>query len=209
MLQLHSVSKSFGAKTVLDAVSAHLSTTGVTLLSGPNGAGKTTLIRCILGLETHTGRITWDGRALKPADRRCAPVFDDTPLHPKLTGHQNLVVLGGGRPLRSSAYLDRSALQQRVSSYSFGQRKRLALMLALSSDAPLVVLDEPWNGLDDEGIAQLRDDIAGMATTRGFLVTAHTMSADDSLVDHAFVLDGAKLIDVVRNQAPVVQEETS
>ena len=96
MLQLHSVSKSFGAKTVLDAVSAHLSTTGVTLLSGPNGAGKTTLIRCILGLETHTGRITWDGRALKPADRRCAPVFDDTPLHPKLTGHQNLVVLGSG-----------------------------------------------------------------------------------------------------------------
>lgn len=207
MLRISAVSKSFGATRILDAVSAEMSAGGVTLLTGPNGSGKTTLIRCVLGIETHTGEITWAGERLRPSDRRCAPVFDDTPLHPKLTGLQNLRVLGG-QPLGRAAvrYLDQATLKARVSSYSFGQRKRLALMIALNSDAPFVALDEPFNGLDETGAAQLRDDVGKMSATRGFLVTAHTMSPDDALVDHAYVLDGGKLVEIVNASLPRDQQ---
>lgn len=194
MLVVSKVSKRYGAKKVLDSADAEISAHGITLLSGANGSGKTTLIRCILGLENFSGEITWGGSPARPSRQSFFPVFDDMPLHRRLTGAQNLRVLTGDSALSGPfQYLDEEALGHRVATYSYGQRKRLVLTAALNSEAPYVLLDEPMNGLDYDTVARLREDLRTLAGSTGFLITGHNMEAADSLVDEAFMLSGGKI----------------
>lgn len=196
MLELVSIRKSYGAETVLDGVDAVFPRGSVSLLMGPNGVGKTTLVRCVLGLEPHGGEVRWNGAPLDPEARLVYPVFDDTPFHPGLTGAQNLRVLAEESVNGPLQYLEQRLLRRRVRHYSYGQRKRLALTAALNSSAELVLLDEPTNGLDVDAMQQLREDLDGLRERRTFLVTGHHLEFYEDLVDHVFVVDAGRLVEV-------------
>lgn len=194
MLELSGVRKEYGSTVVLRDATASFSTGGVTLLTGPNGSGKTTLLTCILGLETHAGEILWNGEPVRQGSGVFFPVFDDMPFYPRLSGRQNLRLLGASPHLADGGYLTESALRARVSTYSSGQRRRLALTLAMTSEAPFLILDEPMNGLDGEGVAHLREDIMRRKGTTGFLVTGHRVDLGESVVDDAFTIADGVLV---------------
>ncbi len=192
MLKLENVVKRFGSHTVLDDVTVDFPANSVNFLVGPNGAGKTTLIRCVLGLLGHGGRITWNGDLIDPSARLLCPVFDDAPVHPGLTGAQNIAVLAPGSADGPVSYLTPQVLNRRAKSYSHGERMRLALTMALNSGAELVILDEPTNGLDRESMDRLRSDLMQLRSTTTFLVTGHNLEFYEDVVDAIFVLkDGA------------------
>ena len=193
MLTIEGLTKGFGGRTVLDAVSVEMPSRSVNFVMGPNGVGKTTLIRCVLGLHRYRGEVTWDGDPIDPAERRVCPVFDDSPFHPGLTGLQNLKVLAPESVRGPSVYLSPDTLGRKVKGYSHGERMRLALMSAFNSGAELVILDEPTNGLDRDTMQQLKADIQARKSTTTFIVTGHNLEFYDDIVDNLFVIKDGKV----------------
>lgn len=188
MLTINNLSKVFGSVTVLDGLSATFNEGQVHVVIGANGAGKSTLFRCLLGLEDHEGLIQWRGRPLRPADGLVAAVFDRTPFYPRLTGMQNLRVLAAGADAGPHQYLAPSLLGARVRTYSHGQRKRLALMMAFNSPAEIVVLDEPSLGLDAAGMREMVADVRRMAGERTVIVADHHVEWYQGVADTATVV---------------------
>jgi ABC-type multidrug transport system ATPase subunit len=193
MLVLSNLTKRFGTQTVLDHVSAEFRPQAANFVMGPNGAGKTTLIRCVLQLHIYQGTITWNGARIDPSRRLVCPVFDDAPFHGQLTGLQNIRVLVPEARTLNRRYLSAEILRQRVKRYSHGQRMRLALMMALESGAELIVLDEPTNGLDRDGMLQLKQDIREMKSSTTFLLTGHNLEFFDDLVDSVHLVQDGRL----------------
>ncbi|MGV1003493.1 MAG: ATP-binding cassette domain-containing protein [Candidatus Nanopelagicales bacterium] len=193
MLRVENLTKRFGSRTVLNAVSVKMPARSVNFLMGPNGAGKTTMIRCVLGLHRYQGQITWDGSPLDPSERRVCPVFDEAPFHLRLTGSQNLQVLLPESVGGPTDYLSHDALRRKVRGYSHGERTRLALMAALDSGAELVIPDEPTNGLDRDTMQRLKADIRARAASMTFVIAGHNLEFYDDVIDNLFVLEGGRV----------------
>jgi ABC-2 type transport system ATP-binding protein len=193
VLEIAGVSKRFGSRVVLDDVSASFEQDAVHVVMGANGAGKTTLLRCLLGLLPHTGTVRWGGRPIDPSDRLVFPVFDEPPFNPRLTGRQNLAILAPEALGRPTAYLDDGVLGRRFARYSRGEGMRLALTAALNSEAELVVLDEPANGLDRDAMVRLRTDLRTMRATCTFVLTGHQLEFYEEVVDTVAVLHEGRL----------------
>lgn len=193
MLEIKNLVKAYGRNRVLDGVTAQFASERVHMLVGPNGAGKSTLLRCLLGLESYEGSVTWNGHPLTPGRHIAAPVFDTATVYPKLTGHQNLKVLSPQSVGGPHVYLTERRMRAKVSTYSHGERMRLALMMALNSTAPFLVLDEPSGGLDYTAVGQLVDDLTNMIGSRTVLIVDHNSELYSSMVATTNVLESGHL----------------
>jgi len=181
MIALHGVTKRFGEQVVLDGVDLELADGSITALMGSNGSGKTTLGRLLLGLETP------DGGAITGLDgRRRAAVFQEDRLCEQLTAVRNVrLVLDRGTPAAAvvdelrHVGLDDESLAKPVRDLSGGQRRRVAIVRALMTEADLVVLDEPFTSLDTDAravvTAYVRDRCLGRTT---LLITHDRAEAD-------------------------------
>ena len=205
-IEFKAVSKVFGGKAAVNAVSAVVPTGAVYGFLGNNGAGKTTAIRLSLGLLTPTaGQVSLWGRN-PTKDRR---VFDrvgallDTPgLYDRLSGRENLEV---ARLLKNlpRAEIDRVLELVRmtrhagklVAAYSSGMKQRLALARCLLGAPDLLVLDEPTNALDPEGILEIRDLLRRLPTATGatVFVSSHILSEIEHIATHIGILHGGRL----------------
>jgi ABC-2 type transport system ATP-binding protein len=188
------LSKSYGGHQVLRDVSFEVRPGRVTGLLGPNGAGKSTTLRCLLGLvRPDSGTVTVHGRV--------GVTMDSLGFHPNVTVGRQLQIaarslgLSGQRVdevLRKVGLAE--ATRKRVRSCSTGMRQRLALATALLSDPELLVLDEPLNGLDPEGIRWMRDLVGSLAAEgRTVLIASHMLSEVARTVDDVVVLRGQVL----------------
>lgn len=200
------LSKQFGEFNAVDDLSFNVRTGAVTGFLGPNGSGKTTTLRMILGLTTPTA-----GRSLvgdRPyADhphpgRLIGAALESSSFHPGRSGLAHLEVsapqLGVGRQ-RCAELLALVGLAEfagrRVGTYSTGMRQRLGLATALLADPPTIVLDEPANGLDPEGIVWLRGLLRTFAAEgRTVLVSSHVLGEVQSTVDDVVVIAGGRLV---------------
>lgn len=178
----------FGGVAVLDGLSGRFDAGQVHVVIGANGAGKSTLLRCLLGLERHEGSVEWRGEALRPAEGLAAPVFDRTPFYSRLTGRQNLRVLSPEVMEGPHQYLSNARLDARVATYSHGERKRLALMMAFNSSAEILILDEPSLGLDAPGMREIVTDIRRMVGARTVIVVDHNVEWYRDVADTCSVL---------------------
>ena len=165
------LTKRYGPVTAVDGLTFTVEPGQVTGFLGPNGAGKTTTLRMLLGLVTPTeGSALIGGRRyadLREPRRAVGAVLEATGFHPGRTGRNHLRVLAeaGGIPAeRVAAVLGQvgldDAADRRVRGYSLGMRQRLGLAAALLGDPLVLILDEPGNGLDPAGMAELRDAAA-------------------------------------------------
>lgn len=153
LLVLRDVGHSYGSRAVFSGVTLTLGTGGLLRLSGPNGCGKTTLARIVLGLLQPTG-----GTVTRVAPVRLAAVFQDSRLVPHLDAVDNLrMVAGRGAGVRdrierelAAVGLESGLWQLPASQLSGGQQRRVAIARALVANADLLVLDEPWSGIDAE-----------------------------------------------------------
>ena len=203
---LDHLTKRYGAVTAVDDLSFTLEPGTVTGFVGANGAGKSTTLRMLLGLTHPTsGTVTIDGRRyvdLAHPARVVGALTDPDVFHPRRRGRDALrvVAAASGIPVaRVDQLLEVVGLgdagQRRVGGYSMGMRQRLALAVALLGDPPVVVLDEPTNGLDPLGIAWLRSLIRSLgAEGRTVLVSSHQLAELGRTVDDLVVIDHGRLV---------------
>ncbi len=200
------LTKSFGEVRAVDDLSFTVEPHSVTGFLGPNGAGKTTTLRMLLGLITpDAGTATIGGRSyagLATPPSEVGAVLEATGFHPARSGrdHLRLYCTVSGYPLtRADQVLDQVGLSaaggRAVRGYSLGMRQRLALAAALLGDPPVLVLDEPANGLDPEGIAWMRRLLRDLADDgRTVLVSSHVLSEVQQLVDQVVIVNHGRLV---------------
>jgi ABC-2 type transport system ATP-binding protein len=199
------LTKRYGPVTAVDGLSFTVHPGQLTGFLGPNGAGKTTTLRMILGLVAPTaGRALIGGRRyadLTRPRRTVGAVLEATGFHPGRTGRDHLRVVaaaGGLPPQRVAAVLDQvglaAAARRPVRGYSLGMRQRLGLAAALLGDPRVLILDEPANGLDPAGMAELRDLLRGLADDgRTVLVSSHVLSEMAQTADQVIIVAGGTL----------------
>jgi ABC-2 type transport system ATP-binding protein len=200
------LTKRFGDVTAVEDLTFAVEPGCVTGFLGPNGAGKTTTLRMLLGLAEPTrGEAVVFGRRFAELERpatRVGAVLEASDLHPGRSGRDHLRVLARAAALpdrRVGEVLARvdltGAAARRVAGYSLGMRQRLALAAALLGDPELLVLDEPANGLDPEGVRRLRDFLRGFAASGGsVLISSHHLAEVAQTVDQVLILDRGRLV---------------
>jgi ABC-2 type transport system ATP-binding protein len=200
------LTKRFSALTAVDHLSFALESGAITGFLGPNGAGKTTTLRILLGLAAPTsGQALIFGRPyaeLEQAALRVGAVLEATGFHPGRSGrdHLRMLACAVGLPVsRCDEVLSLVELgvaaRRRVKGYSLGMRQRLGLAAALLGDPELLVLDEPANGLDPEGVRWLRDFLRAFASEgHTVLVSSHVLAEVAQTVDRVLIISHGKLV---------------
>ena len=205
-VDVHGLSKAFGHVQAVSDLSFTVEPGSVTGFLGPNGAGKTTTLRMMLALESpDTGTATFDGvpyAALREPVRTVGAVLE-TAFHPARSGRNHLRVYcrAAGLPVsRADEMLVQvglaDAAHRRAGGYSLGMRQRLALATALLGDPSVLVLDEPANGLDPEGIQWLRGFLQHLAHAEGrtVLVSSHLLSEMEHTADRVVIIGAGRLV---------------
>jgi ABC-2 type transport system ATP-binding protein len=178
----------------------------VTGFVGPNGAGKSTTMRVILGLDApDAGSALIGGRpyqSLRHPMRYVGSLLDAGALQPSRTGRNHLLWLAHSQGLTAAradevigqAGLDKAA-RRRAGGYSLGMRQRLGIAAAMLGDPPVIMLDEPFNGMDPEGIVWMRGFLRSLAGEgRAVLVSSHLMSELEGTADHLVIVGRGRVI---------------
>lgn len=207
MIEVEALTKRFGAHTAVDALSFTVSPGRVTGFLGPNGSGKSTTMRCMVGLDhADAGTVRFDGkpyRALARPIHEVGLLLDAGFVHPARSGRNHLRWLAASNGVAKGRVDEVLALvglsevgDRRVKNYSLGMKQRLGLAAALLGDPATVILDEPANGLDPEGIRWIRDMLRFLASEgRAVLVSSHQLSEMSLMAQDLIVIGRGHLID--------------
>jgi ABC-2 type transport system ATP-binding protein len=206
VVRAESLTKRFGEVGAVTDLSFAVEAGTITGFLGPNGAGKTTTLRMILGLVAPTSgqALVFDHpyAQLARAALRVGAVLEATDFHPGRSGRDHLRMLGQAVDIPDSRADEvlrlvelEPAARRRVKGYSLGMRQRLGLAAALLGDPELLVLDEPANGLDPEGVRWLRDFLHGLASEgRTVLISSHVLAEVAQTVDQVLIINHGRLV---------------
>ncbi|HXE43591.1 MAG TPA: ATP-binding cassette domain-containing protein [Conexibacter sp.] len=206
MIRVENLTKRYGEKTAVDDLSFSIPTGVVTGFLGPNGAGKSTTLRLILGLDTPSaGAVSIDGRAYRDYDaplRMVGTMLEARAIHSGRSAYNHLLALAQTHGLPRSRVEEVIELvgigevaRRRVGSFSLGMGQRLGIAAALIGDPQTVILDEPANGLDPEGIRWIRNLLKGLAGEgRTVFVSSHVMSEMAQTAERLVVIGRGRLI---------------
>jgi len=206
VIEVVDLRKRYRSAAAVNGLSFRVADGRITGFLGPNGAGKTTTLRILLGLVHATsGRATIDGRTYRElADpiRHVGAVLEASDYHPKRSGRSHLRALctAAGLPwTRADELLQfvgmESAGRRAVGGYSLGMRQRLSVAAALLGDPQLLVLDEPANGLDPEGIRWLRDLLRAFAAGgKTVFISSHVLAEIEQMADEVVIIHRGRLV---------------
>jgi len=205
-LEVRGLTKRFGSTTAVDGLSFAIKPGRITGFLGPNGAGKTTTLRMLLGLVHPTdGQALVSGRPYRDLPdpvRSVGAVLEASSYHPARSGRNHLRVLATAAgipqarvdPILAQVELA-GAARRAVKTYSLGMRQRLSVAAALLGEPSLLVLDEPANGLDPEGIRWLRTFLRSFAADGGTVfISSHVLAEIAQLADEVVIIHQAKLV---------------
>jgi len=206
MIEVSGLRKRFGPTVALDGMTFTAAPGLVTGFAGPNGAGKSTTMRVILGLDrADAGVALVNGkpyRSLSRPLRHLGSLLDAGALQPSRTARDHLRWLARSQELpagRADEVLELTGLssvaRRRAGGYSLGMRQRLGVAAALLGDPPALMFDEPFNGMDPEGIVWLRGFLRALAAQgRTVLVSSHLMSELQDAADHVIVAGRGRVL---------------
>ncbi|HLQ55562.1 MAG TPA: ATP-binding cassette domain-containing protein [Streptosporangiaceae bacterium] len=206
MIEASGLSKRYGATLAVDGLSFAVPPGQVTGFLGPNGAGKSTTMRLILGLDApSSGSVTVSGRPYAAFRRPLLEVgamLEAKAFHGGRSARNHLLCLAlsnGISPARVEQVLDlvglRSAARKRAGGFSLGMGQRLGIAAALLGDPPVLILDEPVNGLDPEGVLWIRNLLKSLAAEgRTVLLSSHLMSEMSLTADRLIIIGRGRLI---------------
>lgn len=222
VIETNHLTKQYGAQKSVAELNIHVQRGRIYGLLGRNGAGKTTTMKMLLGLTPPTsGEVAIWGKPLPGNEKKLLPrigsLIESPGFYPNLTGTENLRIFAALRGLKNQNAIQ-SALElvglpyrdkKLFSQYSLGMKQRLAIALAVMHDPELLILDEPINGLDPIGIAEVRSFIRELCTHRGktILLSSHILSeiallADDiGIIDHGVLLEEESLEELERKSS--------
>lgn len=209
ILTTDNLTKIYGEKRAADAVSLHIKKGDVYGLIGRNGAGKTTILKMICGLSTPTsGSVTFAGKTgaeLSGEMKKIGSLIESPGLFPKMSAYQNIkikcILYGKNDDEYIKSLLKQVGLEnvgkKPAQSFSLGMKQRLGIALALVGDPEFIVLDEPINGLDPQGIAEMREIIHNLSKERGMtvIVSSHILDELSKVADSFGIINDGKLID--------------
>ncbi|MBU3091032.1 ABC transporter ATP-binding protein [Clostridium sp. CF011] len=214
VIETNNLTKQYGEQKSVANLSIHVKKGRIYGLLGRNGAGKTTTMKMLLGLTNPTaGEVRIFGKDIRKSEKkilsRIGSLIESPGFYPNLTGTENLKIIARlrGIPTRDAiknsldvvglSYMDKKLFSQ----YSLGMKQRLGIANAIMHDPELLILDEPINGLDPIGIAEVRDFLKRLSTEQGktILISSHILSemallADDiGIIDHGVLLEEKSL----------------
>jgi ABC-2 type transport system ATP-binding protein len=205
-IEVSALRKRFGPTQALDGMTFMVKPGQVTGFVGPNGAGKSTTIRVILGLDNpDEGRALVGGKLYRQLHRPLCHVgalVDAAALQPSRTGRNHLLWIARSQELparRVDEMIEMvglgSAARRKAGGYSLGMRQRLGIAAAMLGDPPVIILDEPFNGMDPEGIIWIRHFLRSLASEgRAVLVSSHLMGELQDMADHVIVVGGGRVV---------------
>ena len=230
LIETKKLTKVYGEQTVVNSVNLHVSKGRIYGLLGRNGAGKTTIMKMILGLTAITsGEIDVFGKNVKGYEKQTYPrigaIIETPGFYPNLTGTENLEIFaklrGTTTPNAVKNALEVVGLPYKdkklFSKYSHGMKQRLGIANAILHDPELLILDEPTNGLDPIGIAEVRDFIKDMSEKQGktILISSHILSeiqllADDiGIIDHGVLLEESSMEELQKKNSRYILLQVS
>ena len=210
VIETKQLTKIYGEQTAVSKVNLHVKKGRIYGLLGRNGAGKTTIMKMVLGLASITsGEVDVFGKNIKGREKRVYPrigaIIETPGFYPNLTGTENLEIFAN---LRGTAapHAVKNALEivglpykdkKLFSKYSLGMKQRLGIANAILHDPELLILDEPTNGLDPIGIAEVRDFIKELSAAQGktILISSHILSEISLLADDIGIIDNGVLLE--------------
>jgi ABC-2 type transport system ATP-binding protein len=206
IIEVTGLRKRFGPTLALDGMTFTVGPGQVTGFVGPNGAGKSTTMRVILGLDfPDAGQALVGGRpyrSLRHPLRQLGSLLDASALQPSRRGRNHLLWLAHSQGLaagRVDEVIEQAGLglaaRRKAGGYSLGMRQRLGLAAAMLGDPPVLMLDEPFNGMDPEGIVWMRGFLRALAAEgRAVLVSSHLMSELQDTADHLIIAGRGRVI---------------
>ena len=210
ILKCENINKKFGKKQILKNVSLEVNEGDILGFIGPNGAGKTTTIKMILGLQSiDSGNVYINGYNIKKdfakAIERVGGIVENPDLYMYLTGYENLKLISNLYKNISKERINEVVdlvklnvrINDKVSKYSLGMRQRLGIAAALINKPNLLILDEPTNGLDPEGIKELRDILKELALKEnvGIIVSSHNLSELESFCNKIVIIKNGEIVE--------------
>ena len=222
ILKCENLYKTFGKKTILKDVSLEVNEGDILGFIGPNGAGKTTTIKLILGLQSITkGNVSINGYDIEKnftnAIKRVGAIVENPDMYMYLTGFQNLKLVAN---LYKDVSEDRinevvklvkleNRIKDKVSKYSLGMRQRLGIAQAILHKPNLLILDEPTNGLDPEGIKEMRELLVDLASIEkmGILISSHNLAELDNFCNKVCIIKNGKIIET--SEISKIKQEAS
>lgn len=215
LLQTNSLTKQYGRQKAVNAVNIHIRQGDIYGLIGRNGAGKTTLLKMLSGLAAPTeGDFTLYGKRGKEAYRclsRVGTLIERPGIYPNMSAAENLRVkclaMGIRKKGEIEEILDIVGLgdtgKKKVKNFSLGMKQRLGIALALVGNPDLVILDEPINGLDPQGIAEIRETLSRLNSERNitFIISSHILEELSKIATHYGIIhDGVLLQELTREE---------
>jgi len=206
MIEINHLSKRYGAKLAVDDLTVTVHPGRVTGFLGPNGAGKSTTMRAIIGLDRPTaGQVLVNGRRyvdLPAPLREVGALLDAKAMHPGRTAYHHLLALAASAGIGRARVLEVLELvgltdvaRHRTRTFSLGMGQRLGIASALLGDPRVILLDEPVNGLDPDGIQWIRGFLRARAAEGGTVfVSSHLMSEMAMTADHLVILGRGRLL---------------
>ncbi|MFF2790636.1 ABC transporter ATP-binding protein [Streptomyces sp. NPDC058049] len=206
MIEVNGLTKRYGGTTAVDGLTFTVRPGHVTGFLGPNGAGKSTTLRMILGLnEPTSGSVTINGRSFRELPRgmrHVGALLDAGDVHGGRSARSHLTALALSNRIPRSRVDEvlaevglTAAAGRRIGGYSLGMRQRIGIATALLGDPPVMLFDEPLNGLDPEGVMWVRGLFRRLAAEgRTVFVSSHLMSEMEATADHLIVIGRGKLI---------------
>ncbi len=210
LLEVKNLNKYFGKKQVLKDVSFSLNEGEILGFIGPNGAGKTTTIKCILGLQRiGSGNISINGydvvKDFSKAINKVGAIVESPDMYMYLSGKKNLEMVARMYKGITKERIDEviklvgleARIKDKVSKYSLGMRQRLGIAAALIHNPNLLILDEPTNGLDPEGIKELRSLLKSLAKkcNVGILISSHNLAELESFCSNVCIIKNGEIIE--------------
>ena len=204
ILSLKNIDKTYGKEQVLHNISFDIEQGEICGLIGENGAGKTTLMRILLGL------IRVDKGEIKSVSQhKIGSIIESPALYPNLTGRQHLQYYKTRFGLKTDitkmlelVRLPKPSWDRKVKNYSLGMKQRLSIAIALLDNPELIILDEPVNGLDPQGISDLRKMILNLRDQLGvtFLISSHILSELEFITDKYIIMKKGKILNVMSSK---------
>lgn len=230
VIKTEQLTKKYGKQVVVNKVNLHIKKGKIYGLLGRNGAGKTTIMKMILGLTPLTsGKIAVFGQSIQGNEKRIYPrigaIIETPGFYPNLTGTENLEIFAKLRGTASSNAV-KNALEivglpykdkKIFAKYSLGMKQRLGIANAILHDPELLILDEPTNGLDPIGIAEVREFIKKLSVEHGktILISSHILSeisllADDiGIIDRGVLLEESSMSELEKRNKKYIQLQVS
>ena len=210
IMETHGLTKTYSRKNACEDINIHIRKGDIYGLIGRNGAGKTTIMRVLSGLSTATsGSYSLFGKSgaeLRPLMKKVGVLIENPGIYPNESGYENLKIKCIGMGIKPDGYveellktvgLENTDRKKGAGSYSLGMRQRLGIALALVGDPDMIILDEPINGLDPQGIVEVRETLEKLSREKGItiMISSHILDELSKLANAYGIIHEGKLID--------------